>query len=202
MSRSKYSAAYLALEAKLSELTESADETFLENGLDGYSYVFDDDRDAILKNFRENYRSSRIGFQAFDHLTGDEIADAALKVMSVEAFTDLLLSHSEATDCDYYVQWNEIGSVSIGEYEHQIDTAGDDELIALVAACTQEELKMLRYQDWSRGKSVVAGSFWTYGHPCDRIVWKVDPETLLEALEAPLRQAGLTDPDDKVQAKA
>lgn len=182
--------AYRALQREIESIIDAEDEAFCERDLDDYSYAIDDDPDTLIRNFRDNYNSRRIGFQAFDHLTGDEIADAALKTLSKQSFADLILKHAEATDCDIYVQWNEVASVSIGEYEYQIDVDSESKLAALIEACSPEERTDLL------GRHFDGGSFLAYGCPCDRIVWKVDPETFLEGIEPALRAAGLTDPDD------
>lgn len=183
--------AYRALQLEVERIIDAEDTAFCASGLADYSYAISDDMDEIIRNFRENYSSRRIGFQPFDHLDGDEIADAALKILSKEDFVNLILSHADAQDCDIYIQWNEIASVAIGEREYQIDVEAGTELAALIEACTPDERKDLlgRYFD---GRSFLA-----YGRPCDRIIWKLAPAPFLEAIEPTLRAAGLTDPDDK-----
>lgn len=190
--KTKPTKAFLALESYLYSATEAEDQYWLDS-LPDYSYCLE--AGEVVRSFRENYSSRKIGFSPFDHLTGDEIADALLKSLSEEQLSVLLLKHSEAEACDYYVQWNEVGSVSIGETEHQIDVELNDgsELANLINACTEAELESLRFQSHSGDH----GSFWLYGNPCDRIIWKLDPETFLEEATPLLRAAGLVDPDER-----
>lgn len=189
--KTKPSEAVEALISHLEELTEAADKNWLDNVEDAggsYGCCLEDTEDQIIKDFRGNYRSKGIGFEPFDHLTGDEIADALLKSMPAEEFAGLVLKHCSVADCDYYVQWNEMASVQIGEMEYQIDVEEGTELKTLVDACTEAELKSIRHYG--------SGAFLVYGNPCSRIIWKLDPETFLEAVAPMLRAAGLVDPDE------
>ena len=201
--KQKPSEAFLALRRHLDELCEQEDRFWLENIDDqgeAYSVLHEDAEDEIVRSFRENYRSKGFGFKPFDTLTGDEIADDLLGMMDKNKLTDLILKHTTAQACDYYVQWNEVASAQVGETEYQIDVEAGSELATLAWACTPEELKALRFQRRDHhALSVVSGSFWVYGYPCDRLIWKLDPETFLEEIEPMLRdsaRAGLkVDPD-------
>jgi hypothetical protein len=189
-----YSAAYKALRDELNDIVEAQDKAFVEGDLTAYMECSENGPEETLRYFRENYGSRRIGFQPFDHLDGDEIATAALKVLTKRALADLILTACDATDCDYYIQWNEMGSIGIGEEEYQIDVDPGSELSALIEACTPEErLDLL-------GRHFDGRSFLLYGRPCDRVIWKLDPQVFLTSIEPHLRAAGLVDPDDIVEA--
>jgi hypothetical protein len=191
------SEAYNALRHHLDDLATREDEAF-EDRLENYGDLWDGcDEDEIVRDFRSNYRAKGIGFEPFDHLTGDEITDAVLPILGRKGLVDLLCEHAEPRTCDYYVQWNEVFSVQIGEMEYQIDVEPGTELEALYDACTPEERADLRFGKLGTDRSVLV-----YGNPCERIIWKLDPETFLEAVTSTLRQAGLVDPDEAAANEA
>lgn len=195
--KTKPSDAFLALESFLTDACQAEDRSWLDCPPD---YIHCLEAEEVVRSFRENYTSRKMGFSPFDHLSGDEIADALLKTVDEEKLSSLLLTHAEAEPCDYYTQWNEVGSVSIGETEHQIDVETDTELSALVDACTEAELKALHYRCGYGHQNY--GHFNVYGSPCDRLIWKLDPETFLEAATPLLRAAGLVDPDEATEGEA
>ncbi len=172
------------LERAVDEITNHYDETFCEN-LNDYEYLLEDQDEQIIKDFESNYSSRGLGFVDNDELDGAEVIAA----FRDRRFTDsdivrVLLGAAECEPCDIYIHYNEIASVSIGEYEHQIDVEGHPELKDLIAAATDEELKAARIED--------RDSFYAYGNPCDRIIWKVDPKIVLEKLNAVKPRAKLS----------
>jgi hypothetical protein len=178
----KHSEAYRNLRAEVERIVESCDQTWIEN-LSDYTYLLEDHEDEIIKNFKDNYSSRSIGLIEFDDIDGDEMVAMLLKTITKQALTALLIDSSECIECDYYVQWNEIASVSIGEMEYQVDVENEPTLKVLMAQCTDEELKEAGIKD--------PDSFLVYGMPCDRLIWKVDPEILLARVAPYLKRAQL-----------
>lgn len=127
------------------------------------------DLDDIIRNFRDNYRTPSLGYVEGDELDGDELADALIKSIGREELVRLIAQHSEYITSDYYVKWNEMDSVQIGEYEYEIDVADHPELAELIAQATDA--------DWP---SENRDSFLAYGHPCDRVIACLDAESFLQ----------------------
>jgi hypothetical protein len=164
---------FKALRSVLNDITEAQDQSWLDCEHD-YRYLIEDDLDAVIKQFSENYSSKKIGFIEFDDLTGEQITER----VSHEILVRALLEHSEFEPCDYYIQWNEIGSISIGETEHLIDVESEGpELHKCLAMMSDADLE--KFYQWTGYLKVKRESFFVYGNPCERLVLKVDAEALL-----------------------
>lgn len=165
------------IQRELERIVESEDKCF-EDRIGDYDYLACDDPKEVLKAFAENYTSRKIGFTDNDELNGHGVLAAFRKHLEDNAIASLILEASEVETCDYYIQWNEVYSASIGEMEYQIDFDDLPDLKALLDAATPEE-RAAAGVDASDYKD---GSMLVYGMPCDRIIWKVDPEIILERL--------------------
>jgi hypothetical protein len=183
------SQAYIDLQSEINDIVDSLDEMFLENRAEAFEECIE--LDEVPDYFKENYRSNGVGFQPFDHLSSEEILQAALTQLSKEEFGELILKHSTPIEANYYVQWNEMFSFIIGEEEYQIDFTPDSRLASLIEDCTPEEREELF------GKNFNGRSFYAYGNPCERLIWRLDAKSFLSEIEPVLRAAGLTDPDDE-----
>lgn len=146
---------------------------FFEERLDDYSDCIDESE--VLRNFLDNYSSGSIGIKELDDLSAEDILELArTRLGGDQKVVDLILECSEAEASDYYVKWNEVASVPIGEMEYQIDVSDHADLEALIAQATDEELSAAGIND--------RDSFMGYGRPCERVIWKLDAEMLLERL--------------------
>lgn len=169
----------------ISELSDQEDKSWLDQEHD-YEYVLE--KNEIIANFVENYSSKSIGCTKFDDLSAEDIAAR----VPADVLTQAILTHSEFEPCDYYIQWNEMGSVGIGEYEYQIDVAdASPDLHKCLAQMTDAELT--KFHAWTGYLRVSRDSFCIYGNPCERLVFKLDPEaflqdkTILKALRAKVK---------------
>jgi hypothetical protein len=169
------------IEAELDRIRDAEDQAYVDNietWADVYSCCLDESPGTVLENFKKNYTSRSIGITPYDELSGGDM----LQLLKQRDITDddivkLIIDHCEPTDCDYYVQWNEMESVQVGETEYQYDLDGT-ELKRLIDSATAAELEYLRILP----RDVKNGHLLVYGSPCDRIVWKLDPETFLTAV--------------------
>lgn len=157
---------------EIDRISEQYDDDFCEHRLDDYADCIAD-ADDIIRNFKSNYSSRSIGIKEHDDLNADEILERLQRRLTKKQIVALLLDCSNPETCDIYVHWNEIASVQIGEMEYQIDVEYHEDLKNLIAQATDDEIEQA---------GADRDSFLVYGYPCDRIIWKLDPETLLERL--------------------
>jgi hypothetical protein len=176
------------LKNAISDLIDSMDDQF-DDRLEMYADVMLDptnsDLDQIEENFRRNYSSRSIGKIKNDELDGNELADLLIKSMGQKEFVRLIAEHSYFQTSDYYVKWNEMDSIQVGEVEHQIDVDYEPTLKALIDQATDEQLKEAGIDD--------RDMFFVYGNPCDRVIAKLDAEKFLKdkKVKAAIRRASM-----------
>lgn len=126
---------------------------------DGYIECLEDS--CILECFEENYSSHTIGKHLYDDLIAKEIRKS---LKNDELLLELIRANSsEEMDQDYRVQWNEMGSVTIGESEYQLDGEQYPELFTAM------------------GRNLDC-SIHVYGRPCERVILKLDPAAFLKSV--------------------
>jgi hypothetical protein len=120
----------------------------------------------VLRNFRENYSIPSIGKLRGDDTTAEQWMSLIPKVHLLQ----LVRKHSVMQACDYYIQHDEMGSIHVGETEHQIDVPDHKMLSALIGKCTDEEFAVYR-ELYGR---IDRECFSAFGNPCERAILKLD----------------------------
>lgn len=158
------------IRSMVDEIVEREDQNWLDNLSDDYNYLMignDSDTDQVLKNFVSNYSSPSIGKVKNDDLTGEELR----VLLGDDLLLELIRACSAAEPSDYYVKWNEIASLTIGEQEYQIDLGYYPELSRALKA-----------------EGIDAGeSFFAFGSPCDRLIMRLDAKAFLKAANKELK---------------
>jgi hypothetical protein len=156
---------------EIERIVDEEDKRFEDYACDQYEGCID--LDDVIKDFESNYSSRSIGLTPWDGYDGAELVAALKTKLDTDQIQSLIFECAEPQTCDYYIQWNEVASVPVGEQEYQIDIDDHEDLKDLVAKATDAELKELRIRD---------GSVLAYGNPCERIIWKLDVGIFLEAV--------------------
>lgn len=147
----------------INEITDRMDDDCLDHLVgDDYRYYLTKEvnQKQCLQNFVENYNSCSIGKRKHDDLEASEIREILGDDLTWEFI--VLASEVEATN-DFYIQWNEMNSFHIGEYEHQIDLE------------YHPELKAAMVEEGHTDESLLS-----YGRPCERLILKLDPVEFLK----------------------
>ena len=167
--------AYRALRDLIEATIETEDQAWLERSdFEDYSECLDD-KTQVIEDFELNYSNRTLGYVDFDQLTGKDIAE----VIPADVLWQKIMEHSalEPID-DIYTQWNEMGSVQIGEIEHQINIGKHTDPGILLALANMSDAELERFNAWSYLR-LDRDSFWVCGRPCERLVLKLDVESFL-----------------------
>lgn len=156
-----------AIKSEVEELTNYLDESWVENFDIADAMNLVDSKHEILKNFVENYSPA---YYDNDTLS----AQALIKKYGKDTIFKALIENSSTRDSGYYTQSNELFSIQIGEYEHQIDVECTSTLAALIEEATDEELE---------AAEVERESFTVLGHPCDRLILELDAAAFIDYLD-------------------
>lgn len=166
----------------IDDITEEYDRIWCDS-VDQYDYYFDEsDSDQQIANFVRNYRESSAVVKYCFNDSEDQIGAVEIReaLGDDDLLVELLLKHSEIEACDdIYIQWNEIDSFIISEWEHQIDVEYHSELNELLNTFTDDELKLFSANTYY---SVDRESFYSYGRPCERVILKLDAEAFESAV--------------------
>lgn len=160
------------IEFEVAAIVDRLDEQWIES-IDDYDYLIaDEDPDTIIAEFCSNYVPDYIDDESID--TGSELIAEFLKLgLTKEQVVDLIIQSCDLDAAGIYKRTNELYSCIIGEFEYEIYVNDYEHLESLISQATDEELK---------AANVKRDSFLAYGNPCDRVVWIVDPNRLMDSL--------------------
>jgi hypothetical protein len=144
--------------------------------------------DEIIENFKREYSSSSLMLKPLDSLNADSIIDLLESLDNTEDdIAAYLMRHTTIETAGYRIVSNEIGSILIGETEHQIDVEYYADLKAILDQLSDDDLAEFNKSRSSYSK-VDRDSFCICGNPCERAVAVLDPESLLESLADDLKK--------------
>lgn len=177
------------IKAEIDRITDGFDRDFDETVNEVFGYLIEETDDTdLLKAFERNFSAKRHNDLDFLPETYDEMEDgpallAFLEERGVEKETIAVWIRqlSEAETADYYIQYNEVHSVQLGEYQYEIDVEYHPELRALIDRATETEIKLAKAQ---------REGFAAYGRPGERVIWKVDAKAFVEKVKAETSKGG------------
>lgn len=165
------------LDDVIETIIDQYDESWADYGLESYANLIDDvDADEIIKQFEDNCTHECRG--RFGELSMEEII-STIKAHGYDRddIARLIIDHSEAEACnDIYIQWNEIFSVTIGEYEHQIDFEYHEDLTDIIKTMSPRDIQL--YEKKS-GFDLSGDYEHVCGRPCERVIFKLDVESFM-----------------------
>ena len=156
----------------LRDIVDSLDNEWSYSNADTfYDYFrFEVNESDIINNFIENYQPPFID-DSLSGFSAEEILSflKEQKKMSSSKIVNLLHSCSSIEESDFYIQNNELASASVGEWEYQVDISDYPELHDLVDKLPKDH-------------HLAKECFWVYGQPCQRVILKLEPQTLIYAI--------------------
>ena len=177
----------------IDEQVEAMDRSFCDDSVEClYFDILADDREGVLGGFLTNYRESeciaKICFNASAKQEGAEAIREALA--NDELLIDLLIEHSSVEPLDdIYIQWNELTSLQVGEYEHQldIDSSYCPELTTILAGMDDSDINTYNRWHGCSYNQLSRGYMWVIGRPCERVILKLDDESFESAVKSELK---------------